>query len=34
MKESLVDVGAAFVADTQATILVQPGNGSLEGGRR
>jgi hypothetical protein len=29
-EEGLVDVGAAFVADAQAAVLVQPGGGAFD----
>jgi hypothetical protein len=30
VKEGFVDVGAAFVADAEASVLVQPGEGALD----
>lgn len=29
-KEGFMDVGAAFVADAQATVLMQPGESALD----
>ena len=30
LEEGLVDVGAAFIADAQAAVLVQPGDRALD----